>query len=81
MSRAALAALAAALLGGCALAPVHPGQTVLRQRCTACHVVPDAGALREKGPAVIISAHRDRLQITPDELHRIEAFVAVEPPR
>lgn len=55
------------LVTACATLPVHPGQTVARRRCTACHVEPAPGALRVHGVAELRSLHRERVELTDAE--------------
>ncbi len=68
--------LASALMG--CMAHVHPGQSLLKRRCSSCHAPRPASQLRGKLDHVLAD-HKDKVKLPPAELKQIRAYLD-EPP-
>lgn len=74
--RVSLAAglLLASALVGC-MAHMHPGQSLLKRRCSSCHAPRPAAELRGGKLDRVLEGHKDKVKLPPAELEQIRAYL------
>ncbi len=76
--RAALGVMLLALVllaGACMAGKIHPGRSLLRKRCSSCHLPRSADSLRQAGFDKVVADHGDKLKLKPDEAEQMRAYL------